>query len=431
MKVSTHTLSNGLTVLFVDTQAFPSLTTLLFVGSGSRYESEKNNGIAHFFEHMAFKGTKKYKDAFTISSIIEGFGGSFNAFTGQDYTGYYVKAPAKHVEKSTDVIADMIQHPLLEEKEIEKEKGVIVQEIMMYEDTPQRKVFDIYDELLYGGTPLGMEIAGSPQTVNSFTKKTFTDYISKLYRPDNAVFAIAGGMSFKENPLKTEAEYLAMVEKYFGEWSGQADTTFEKVTESQAKPAVRVRFKESEQAHFCYGFRTVGRHSEEKYAQSVLSSILGRGMSSRLFIEVREKRGLCYSVGTYNDHFDEVGSMYTYAGVEPKKKTILEALKVIRHEYEDIAENGVTDEELTRAKELFRGRMILSLEDTFNVASMFGKQLLLREKYLSLDEILRKIDAISGQDIQSFAHKTFIEGAPNVALIGPFKEDTEFLKAIS
>jgi predicted Zn-dependent peptidase len=197
MDTSLITLENGLHIILVDTKSFPSLTTLVMVGAGSGYETTVNNGIAHFFEHMAFKGTKKYPNSFVISSTIEGFGGIFNAFTSKDHTGYWVKAPTEHFEKVIDVLSDMILHPLLVSEEIDREKGVIVEEINMYEDMPSRKVSDLFDALMYKGNPLSYDIAGTPETVRSFDRKIFTDYIESHYHAGNAVVVIAGGFEGK------------------------------------------------------------------------------------------------------------------------------------------------------------------------------------------------------------------------------------------
>ncbi|KKP32772.1 MAG: Peptidase, M16 family, partial [Candidatus Roizmanbacteria bacterium GW2011_GWA2_32_13] len=236
MHPQTYTLKNGLQVIFIDTKTFPTLTTLLLIGAGSRYENEINNGVAHFFEHMAFKGSKKYSNSFVISSTVEGFGGVFNAFTSKDHTGYWIKATAKHFETMIDVISDMIQTPKLLTEEIEREKGVIKEEINMYEDMPQRKVGEIFETLLYKGSPLGFDIAGTKETVKKFTRQTFIDYINSLYHPNNAVLVVAGGLSnssgkaryrkFFDGKQKTAknlvtspfSNYLELINNKFGGW---------------------------------------------------------------------------------------------------------------------------------------------------------------------------------------------------------------------
>ncbi len=428
MNIHQHIVNNGLDILLVDTKSFPSMTTLLLVGSGSRYEDRKNNGIAHFFEHMVFKGSKKYPSTLLLSSLVEGFGGYFNAFTGKDYTGYYVKSPSKHYKTVIEIIADMIQHPLLKTAEIEKEKGVIVQEIKMYEDTPQRMVFDIYEELLYKNHPLGYYITGTVDTVTAFTRDTFTNYINRLYRPNNATFIIAGGLTSK-NGANIE-DYRAKMQKEFGQWESGKTASFEKIKERQESPQALVRYKKSEQAHMCLGYRTFSWWDERRYILWVLTAILGIGMSSRLFIEVREKRGLCYSIGTYYDYFTDAGNMLTYAGVSTDVNSVRETVKVILDEHNKIMEKGIkgiSDKELRRAKELIKGNFLLSLEDTYNVASLFGKQVLLEGKMTEVKEILRDIESVTKEQIIELAKEIFTKNNLNFALIGPFKKTETFL----
>src|SRR3989338_37051 len=315
MKNHRHTLKNGLQVILVDSEAFPSITTLLLVGAGSRYENKKNNGVAHFFEHMAFKGSKKYPSSLLLASTIESLGAYSNAFTSKDYTGYWIKAPSRHFETVCDVIADMITSPILAKEEIEREKGVIIEEINMYEDTPQRKVAELFENLLYQGNPLGFDIAGKKETVNLFTKNTFVDYMKSLYHPSNAVLIVAGGIT-KVNGQKMHLEdYTRIIDRKFRSWANGQKVDFKKMVEKQNSPQSLVHYKKTEQAHFCLGFRTFNFDDDRRHALAVLSAILGKGMSSRLFIRVREREGLCYYIGTYTDFYTDVGNMLTHAGI--------------------------------------------------------------------------------------------------------------------
>ncbi len=423
-------LKNGLRVLLIDTKAFPTLTTLLLVGAGSRYENEKNNGVAHFFEHMAFKGSKKYPSSFIISSIVEGLGGVFNAFTSKDHTGYWIKATVDHFETMIDVLSDMVLHPLLKEEEIEREKGVIVEEINMYEDTPYRKVADYFENLLYKNNPLGMDIAGTKETVTSFTRKTFVDYIQSLYQPKNAVLVLAGGLSKIQNSkVKIQNEnlklkiYEKIIEEKFSEWQGDKKTNFQKVKESQEKPEIFVKYKDTQQAHFVLGYRAFSLFDKRRYALSVLSSILGGGMSSRLFIEVRERRGLCYYVHTEKDLYQDVGYIATYAGVVNNLDKIKEAVKVIIAEHEKIANGDLKDEEIKKAKEYLKGRLLLSLEDSINIANSFGTSLVLTNRYKTVEEAIKEIEKVTKYDLISLAKQLFVKKHLNFVLIGPFKEE--------
>src|SRR3989344_5054276 len=279
-----RTLKNGLTVILIDTEAFPSLTTLLLVGAGSRYENTKNNGIAHFFEHMAFKGSKRFPDSFTIASTIEGAGGVFNAFTSKDHTGYWIKSTVTHFSTVVDVLSDMIIHPILAEEEIEREKGVITEEINMYEDMPQRKVGEVFESLLYPKHPLGFDIAGTKKTVQSFNRLTFTDYINSFYHPNNAVLVVAGGLSdssgkaqqrkfFDGKPQTAKnlssspfIEYIEVIQEKFSNWKQCEKSSFVKIKETQTKPQMLIKYKKTEQAHFSLGFRAFSFNDDRKYA---------------------------------------------------------------------------------------------------------------------------------------------------------------------
>jgi predicted Zn-dependent peptidase len=430
------TLKNGLQVVLVDTKSFPTLTTLLLVGAGSRYENEKNNGIAHFFEHMAFKGSKKYPDSFIISSTVEGMGGIFNAFTSKDHTGYWIKGTSDKFETMIDVIADMVQNSLLVSEEIEREKGVIKEEINMYEDTPQRKVGEIFENLLYPDHPLGFDIAGTKETIDNISRQTFINYINSFYHPNNAVLIIAGGLSQKskvkspsfakasegkQNYNSNVKSYLEIIEDKFSNWKSNNKLSFVKIRESQIKPQILIKYKKTEQAHFILGFRSFSFYDRRKYIQQVLSVILGGGMSSRLFIQVREKKGLCYYISSGVESYHDCGSFITQAGVTNDLDKIKLAVKTILEEHKKIIDGGVTDKELIRAKELIKGRVMLSLEDSINVANLIGTKKLLQDKIETPEEIINKIQAVTIDEITKLAKEIFINKNLNLSLIGPFE----------
>jgi predicted Zn-dependent peptidase len=451
MTPSTFTLKNGLTVVFVPT-AQPSMTVLLLVGGGSRYENKKNNGIAHFFEHMAFKGSKKYPNTKIISEKIERTGGIFNAFTSKDHTGYWIKATPAHFETIVDVLSDMIINPLLDNEEIEREKGVIIEEINMYEDSPQQKVSDLFEKTLYDNHPLGMEIAGEKETVASFNRQTFVDYIKTLYHPKNAVLVVAGGLNkiknsklkiqnynfhpsdFKNNDSKNNFSssrskqvvfdsYLKLIEDKFSSWKNGEKQEFERIDFKQDKPKIFVHHKKTEQAHFCLGYPTFGFFDKRKYALLVLTTILGGGMSSRLFLEVRERRGLCYYVFTTHQFYHEIGNVVTQAGIVNNLDKIKEAITVIIEEQEKIKKGEIGKDELEKAKEMVKGRLLLSLEDSFRVANFFGSKKLLEDKIETADQVIKKIDAVSVDEITTLAKQLFLPEKINFALIGPYNKE--------
>ncbi len=430
MKTQDLQLPNGLRVILTDTNAFPTLTTLLLVGAGSRYENENNNGIAHFFEHMAFKGSKKYPNSFVISSTIEGLGGMFNAFTSKDHTGYWIKATNEHFETVVDVLSDMVLHPLLLPEEINREKGVIVEEINLYEDTPYRRVGDYFESLLYDGNPLGYDIAGSKKTVTSFTRETFVNYINTLYHPKNAVLVVAGGLNMIGKGRTTAHNYLKIIEEKFGAWGNGNKSGFEPIKESQTEPQMFIKQKKTEQAHFCLGFRAFSFFDKRKYALSVLSTILGGGMSSRLFIEVRERRGLCYYISTGREQYHDAGNIVTQAGVTNNIDKVKEAIETILKEHQKIIKGDIKKEEITKAKELLKGRLLLSLEDSASVASFFGTKKLLEEELETPEAVIAELEKVTSDEVTQLAAELFKPEKLNFAIVGPFEKREDFVDVL-
>jgi len=423
------TLKNGLSVVLVDTKTFPTFTAMLLVGAGSRYENKENNGVAHFFEHMAFKGSKKYPNALLLSSIIEGLGGIFNAFTTKDHTGYWIKAPLSHFETVVDVLADMIQNPLLFPEEIEREKGVIIEEINMYEDEPQYKAWELFEELLFKNHPLGYPTTGYKETVGKFTRQTFLDYMENLYKPSNVVLVIAGGLSINQkskiknqNDTSKLKNFLNIIEKKFSSWKDGQKASFLKFLDTQSSPQILIKTKKTEQAHLILGYRGLNYTHPKRYVQSVLMTILGGGMSSRLFYQVRERRGLCYYVHSGSEPFSETGYVYTRAGLTVDAKKINEAIKVIIDEHQKIATGELKDEEIKKAKEMVKGQLILSLEDSHNLASFVGRKLIFERKIVKPEEVIKKIDAINKEEIINLAKKLFVKEKLNLALLSPITE---------
>lgn len=422
MKYTRRVLKNGLRVIIIPMPSFESATAMVMVGAGSRYEDRKNNGISHFLEHMAFKGTTKRPTAQMIAGLIDGVGGEFNAFTSKEITGYYVKAGANHVELCLDVLSDMLQHSKLDQAEIDREKGVILEEKNLYEDTPSRHIGDIYEMLLYGDTPLGWEIVGTKEVIQSINRQNFVDYMGSLYSPQNITVVVAGGI----DTAKTEA----LIEKYFGEMKPFDIVKYKKQAENQLKPALSIIQKNTEQVHIGIGFRTVSTHNEEKHTLSVLAAILGGGMSSRLFSEVREKRGLAYYVRTGTEHYQDVGNLVSTAGLDPKR--VEEGIEVIVSEYAKISGSkpGITKPELSKAKEFLKGHFVLELEDSRAVAGFFAQGELLEGKIESPEEIISKIDKVTMEEVEMAAKKYFKQDQLNLAIIGNFPDRQRFEKLL-
>lgn len=402
--------------------SFESATVMVMVGAGSRYENKQNSGISHFLEHMAFKGTEKRPNAMIISSLIDGMGGEFNAFTGKETTGYYIKSSATHVNVAMDLLSDMLQRSLLDPKEIEKEKGVIIEEINLYEDTPARKIGDMYEQLLYDDTPMGWDIAGEKKIIMNITRSDFEKYLASLYSAHNITLVVAGGVTAKE--------VEAMAEKYFGKMKKFDTLRYDEVVENQTGIAVLMKEKKTEQVHFALGVRTVPVDHPDRYPLSLLSAILGGGMSSRLFSEIREKRGLAYYVRTHSDQYLDCGTLVSMAGVDAKR--IDEAIKVAVEEYRKISNfipiksGPISNEELKKAKEMTKGHLVLDLEDSRSVAGFYAQQELLEKKIDNPDDILLKIDKVTLEEVSNVAQKYIGRSPLNLAVIGNFADKKRF-----
>lgn len=416
------TINGGLRLLLVPMKQVESATVLVMVKTGSRDEPEKLAGISHFLEHMLFKGTEKYPTPLSISSTIDAIGGEFNAFTSKEYTGFYVKAAVKHLPVAVDVLSQMLCKPLLESQALEREKGVIIEEINMYEDLPPRKVSTNFDELIFGKNSLGRETIGYKETVLGMSRDDFSAYLSKRYTAGRMVVAIAGGIGGNKGEIEglrnlVKASFKGLYESEDAGW-GMA------VELKQNKPKVDVFNKETGQAHFVLGVPTFKREHKDRYVLGVLSTILGGNMSSRLFTEIREKRGLAYYVKSDIDNYFDNGYFAVHAGVDIKK--INDAVKVTLEELKKIKGQGkkgeVNDEELMRAKEYIKGSIILELEGTHEVASLYVRKALLEKKMLTPKEILAEVDKVRKEDVVRVARKIFDFQKLNLAVIGPYNK---------
>lgn len=418
MQYTKKVLKNGLRLIVVPMESFESATVLVMVGAGARFENKQNNGISHFLEHMAFKGTEKRPSAIAIAGAIDGIGGEFNAFTDKEITGYYVKANAAHVELCIDILSDMLQNSKFDATELDKERGVIIEEINMYEDSPMQKLSDIYEELLYGDTPMGWDVAGTKDVIRSVKREDFLSYMNSLYSPSNMTVVVAGGVKVEE--------VEKMVEKYFSKMKSFDTVRYDKAIDSQEEPKVLLKPKKTEQVHIAVGVRTVSMHHEDRYALQVLASLLGGGMSSRLFEEVREKRWLAYYVYSRSMMFSDCGSFVSQAGVDPKR--VKDAIEVIVAEYKRITKPGnITAQELKKAKEYLKGHFVLGLEDSETVANYYAKQEILEGGKLQTPvEKLEKIDSVTAEQVEKVAQKYFTEKTLNLAVIGNFEDGQEF-----
>lgn len=424
MQAHEFTLKNGLPLLVIPTPGLPSATVTAWVRVGSRFETKEINGLSHFLEHMVFKGGKNYPTAQSVSESLDAIGADFNAGTSKEYTNYYVRTQVGALETACDVLSDIVLSPHLSAEELEKERGVIIEEINMYEDTPMYRIGDIFEQTIFDGNPLGWDIAGTKENIRSMKRSDFKEFHDRNYTPSNMLLTIAGGI--------TPKEALKLAEKYFGgvtSTDGQEISKHVAFTSKQLAPRARLNSKKIEQAHMIMGFFGNKLGDETGWAEDVLSVILGGGMSSRLFTEVREKRGLAYTVRTSPDHMIDAGSFSTYAGVDTTKA--YEALKVILDEHVKLATKKVTAVELKKAKEYLKGHFALSLESTKAISDFFGHDKLMLGTFHTPEEEIRRIEAVTAQDIQNLAQKLFIKENLNLAVIGPFDDKTEFEKILS
>jgi predicted Zn-dependent peptidase len=420
MQFSKKVLKNGLRVVTVPMKDNPTVTVLVLVETGSKYETKKVNGISHFLEHMCFKGTVKRPKGVDISKELDALGSQYNAFTAQEYTGYYAKSDARHFSKIFDLVSDIYLNSTFPDAEMQKEKGVIIEEINMYEDMPNRHVQDLIMKLLYGDQPAGWNIAGEKKNILGMKREDFVKYKREHYLPEATVLVVAGQV--------TEHEVMQEVNKIFGPVARGKKGGKLSVKEKQNKPEVLLSFKKTDQTHFVLGMRSYDLFSKQSGVLSVLGGILGGGMSSRLFVKLREEMGVGYYVRAYNDAYTDHGFFQISAGVDNKR--IDEVLEAVLFECKKLKEELVSTEELNKVKECLIGNMKLSLESSDDIANYYGGQELLKREIKKLEEKTKEIRKVTAQEVQNMAKNIFTNQKLNLALIGPFKEKAKFLKML-
>ncbi len=416
------TLRNGTRVLFAPVAGTKAVTVLILFPVGSRHETKRINGSSHFLEHLFFKGTTNRPSTLEISKELDGVGAEYNAFTAKDHTGYYVKVSADKLELALDILSDMLYHSLFNPKEIERERGVIAEEINMYEDNPMMLLDDLFEQLLFRGSTLGWQIAGPRSVIRTVTRRQLMDYKARFYTPHNLLLTVAGRF------VPSQAQRL--VRQYFGRAQGAARAThFDRFRHPQQRPAVEVRFKETEQVQLGFGFPAFGLFDRRLPALSVLATVLGGNMSSRLFINIRERLGLAYFIRTETSLYQDAGAFLVRAGLE--KTRIKEAIKKIWDELRLVASQGVSPEELVRAQEFIKGKIILSLEDSEHIADWVGKQMLLKGQVETPEQKIQKLLAVTAEEVLQVARRLIRKDRANLALIGPFRSKREFVTLMS
>ena len=408
-------LDNGLRVITSTMPHSHSVCLAIFAGTGSCYESEEESGIAHFAEHLFFKGTQRRPTSKEITEDIEGVGGIINGGTDKEITIFWCKVAESHFPIALDVLSDLLLNSRFDSKEIEQERRIISEEINMNLDLPQQRTSMLIDELLWPKQPLGREVIGYKETVSSITREQLLNYVARRYMPNNTVLSIAGNIQHEEA--------VAQIEPLFSKWAAGELITGYITDDKQTEARLRIEPKDIEQAHLCLAVHGFSRSHPQRFTIDLLNTVLGGGMSSRLFSEIREHRGLAYDIHSYTEHFLKSGSFAIYAGVDPQK--IETAVVAILEEMSQIKQ-GITANELTRAKELSKGRLYLRFEDSQNVALWYGGQEILTQQILDIDDVISIVDAITIDELKEVAEEIITDSGLNLAVTGPIKEEESY-----
>ena len=421
MQYHIHTLKNGLRIILVPMAESRTATAIVMTGTGSRYENVHENGLAHFLEHMFFKGTAKRPTAQIISEELDSIGSVYNAYTSKDRTAYYAKVSAGYLDTALDVISDIFLNSSLPTKEITKERGAIIQEIDMYEDMPMHTIDNVFDALIFGTEhPLGRTILGPKENIRSFSRKEFAAYLKRNYTPLNTVVCVAG--SFNEKKV------LRMLKKSFGALAHGNPPDFVRFSTTQDAPRVAIKEKKTDQTQLMLGVPSYPYMHKDEYALAVLTTILGGGMSSRLFAEVREKRGLAYSVHASVEKYPDTGYFVVSAGVEHGK--LDKTIRTVLDEFKKIKKSPVSSAELKKAKSYMKGTLALSMETSDRIAQVSATAMLELGKVRPLEEVIKGIDAVTPGDIQRVANDLLRTELLNLAIIGPHLSQEKLKKLL-
>lgn len=412
MEYKKDILDNGLKVITCPMPHTRSVSVLFFVMAGSCYEQAGVAGISHFIEHMCFKGTRKRPTSYEISKAIEGVGGIMNGGTDREITSYWCKLASQHFEIAVDVIVDLLRNPLFRAEDVDKERQVIIEEINMSLDSPQQRVGMIFDELMWPGKAMGRDVAGSKETVNAITRDQMLQYLNNSYKPDNMLVSIAGNF---------EAEKaIELIKQATSDWQGGRAPGYLASDVEQAGPRTKIEYRETEQVNLVLGVEAPSVFHPDRFAVDLLSMMLGEGMSSRLFTEIREKLGLAYDIHSFVEHFRETGVFIIQAGIDPEQTK--KAIQAILHQLA-VVRDGISDAELKKAREMAKGRLLLSMENSRNVAGWYGAQEVVTGKIMSIDDVTQAIESITLEDIQRVAVDLFMAEKLNLAIVGPIKDD--------
>jgi predicted Zn-dependent peptidase len=413
-------LKNGLTVLAVPIKSAKSVLVDMFIKTGSRQETKNINGISHFLEHLFFKGSQKYPTAHALSHALDAIGAEYNANTGKEHTQFYIKAAKKHLRFIFEVLTDMLQHPVFAAEEIEREKGVIIEEINMYEDTPMRHVEDVLEEVMWPEQPLGRNIAGTKPVIQKITRQNILDYVGTFYQPQNMILAVVGAYDSAVLNQLVEKFWAAVARKKFPGW--------QRAKERQKNSMFKLEPKKTEQYHLAMGFRSYDHNHPDDIVQIVLATILGGGMSSRLFTEIRERKGWAYYVRATPSNYQDTGNFVIQAGV--RQDALPQVVKTIVAELKKIKTVPVGSSELNKAKEYLKGTLTLALEESESLLGWYLDQVAFRKKTLEPEDAFRLIDKVTAGDVRRVARDIFRAGKLNLAVVGPEKYTQEIKKLL-
>jgi predicted Zn-dependent peptidase len=424
MSVRRTVLPSGLRIVTEEVSSVRSAAVGIWVNVGSRDEAPAVAGASHFLEHLLFKGTKR-RNALEISSAIESVGGEMNAFTSKEYTCFYARVIDSDLPMAVDVISDLITSSIVTAEDVDAERKVVLEEIAMRDDDPSDLVHDLYAETYYGDTPLGRPILGTIDSINEMSRNSVFNYYKKRYLPQDLVVAVAGNIKHKRVVAMVEE---ALSRDNFLDVSGTPQIRANIPIKRSKQGRVGIIYRKSEQAHMFYGMEGVTRNDDRRFTMGVLSAALGGGMSSRLFQEIREKRGLAYSVYSYAQQFAGSGQIGFYAGCNPSKA--IEVVNIIQEVLADVADNGMTHEEIERAKGAVRGSLVLSQEDSGSRMSRIGKSEIVYGEIMGFDEILKAVARVTPEDIRVIASE-FLTKKPTLGVVGPYKSEAHFEKVLA
>lgn len=410
------TLDNGLKVLSAPMPGTRSVAVGVYVGTGSRYEQPEEAGLSHLLEHLLFKGTPKRPTAPEISELIEGVGGVLNASTDRELTVYYAKVARMHFDRAADVLTDMVRNPLMAAEELEKERKVVIEELASIADSPSQIVDVLLDATMWPDQPLGRDVAGTEESVTALTRDAALDYLRRQYVPNNICVAVAGAID--------HGEVVDAISGALGDWAPGAPDPWIPAVNGQQASRIAIQYKKTEQTHIEIAVHGLSSQDPDRFPLDLISVVLGEGMSSRLFVELREKRALCYDVHSYASHYLDAGSFAVYAAVDPKRA--VEAAGALLDELAKVRADGVTEDELRKAQELSKGRLLLRMEDTRAVSGWLGGQQMIHGFVRSPDEVVALIDAVTIDDIRRIAAQLLDPARMTMAIVGPYRSDRRF-----